>query len=189
MGYMVSRDDGWRMPDWLWERMAPLLPDPPFHPLGCHAPRVPDRDAMDAILMVLRTGMQWNALNATGVCSSSRRTGVFRSGSRPVCFTRSGARGCWSTTRWWDRLVVSVGRRAMTKARWVARRRARTLLIGPRGGEALGPHGGAASRSGRSRRREPQRPQAAEGHARLDPDRAPAADLRAATGHLPGQGI
>ena len=34
-------------------------------------PRVPDRDAMDAILLVLRTGMQWNALNATGICSSS----------------------------------------------------------------------------------------------------------------------
>ena len=71
MGYMVSRDDGWRMPDWLWERVQPLLPAPPFHPLGCHAPRVPDRDAMDAIMLVLRTGMQWNALNATGVCSSS----------------------------------------------------------------------------------------------------------------------
>jgi putative transposase len=71
MGYMVSRDDGWRMPDWLWERIEPLLPGAPFHPLGCHAPRVPDRDAMDAILLVLRTGMQWNALNATGVCSSS----------------------------------------------------------------------------------------------------------------------
>ena len=71
MGYMVSKDDGWRMPNWLWERVRPLLPDPPFHPLGCHAPRVPDRDAMDAIMLVLRTGMQWNALNATGVCSSS----------------------------------------------------------------------------------------------------------------------
>jgi len=71
MGYMVSEDDGWRMPDWLWERIEPLLPGPPFHPLGCHRSRVPDRDAMDAIFLVLRTGMQWNALNATGVCSSS----------------------------------------------------------------------------------------------------------------------
>ena len=26
---------------------------------------------MDAIFLVLRTGMQWNALNVTGVCSSS----------------------------------------------------------------------------------------------------------------------
>ena len=59
------------MPDWLWERIEPLLPLPPFHPLGCHRPRVADRDAMDAILLVLRTGMQWNALNAAGDCSSS----------------------------------------------------------------------------------------------------------------------
>lgn len=68
---LVSRDDGWRIPDWLWERMAPLLPAPPKHPLGCHRPRVPDRAAMNAILLVLRTGMQWNALNATAICSSS----------------------------------------------------------------------------------------------------------------------
>ena len=48
-----------------------VLPEGPPHPLGCHRARVPDRDAMDAILLVLRTGMQWNALNVTGVCSSS----------------------------------------------------------------------------------------------------------------------
>jgi putative transposase len=68
---LVDRDDGWRMPDWLWARVESLLPEPPAHPLGCHRPRVSDRDAMDAILLVLRTGMQWNALNGSGVCSSS----------------------------------------------------------------------------------------------------------------------
>jgi putative transposase len=68
---LVDRDDGWRIPDWLWERIEPLLPPPPPHPLGCHNPRVPDRDAMNAILLVLRTGMQWNALDVTGICSSS----------------------------------------------------------------------------------------------------------------------
>ncbi len=68
---LVDRDDGWRIPNWLWERIEPLLPAPPPHPLGCHRPRVPNRDAMNAILLVLRTGMQWNALKATGVCSSS----------------------------------------------------------------------------------------------------------------------
>jgi putative transposase len=68
---LVSRDDGWRIPDWLWERIEPLLPPRPAHPLGCHNPRVPDRQAMNAILLVLRTGMQWNALDATGICSSS----------------------------------------------------------------------------------------------------------------------
>lgn len=68
---LVDRDDGWRMPGWLWEKIEPLLPDRPSHPLGCHNPRVDDRAAMNAILLVLRTGMQWNALNVTGVCSSS----------------------------------------------------------------------------------------------------------------------
>jgi transposase len=32
---------------------------------------VPNRKAMEAILLVLRTGMQWNALDASGICSSS----------------------------------------------------------------------------------------------------------------------
>src|SRR6188768_4334130 len=67
----VVRDDGWRLPDTLWAKMEPLLPPRPAHPLGCHNPRVPDRSAMDAIFFVLRTGCQWNALNATGICSSS----------------------------------------------------------------------------------------------------------------------
>lgn len=66
-----SYTDKWRIPDELWERMEPLLPPRKPHPLGCHNPRVPDRDAMDAIFFVLRTGCQWNALNATGICSSS----------------------------------------------------------------------------------------------------------------------
>jgi transposase len=69
---LVANDDGWRISDALWEQMEPLLPVPlDRHPLGCHRPRVPDRNAMNAILLVLRTGMQWNALRATGICSSS----------------------------------------------------------------------------------------------------------------------
>ena len=64
-------DDGWRIPDALWERIVPLLPPRKSHPLGCHRPRVDDRRAMDAIFFVLRTGCQWNALKATGICSSS----------------------------------------------------------------------------------------------------------------------
>ena len=65
----VHRD--WRMPDELWERLQPLLPPRKPHPLGCHRPRVDDRQAMDAIFFVLRTGCQWNALQETGLCSSS----------------------------------------------------------------------------------------------------------------------
>lgn len=41
------------------------------HPLGTHRKRVDNRVAMNAIFFVLRTGCQWNALNATVICSSS----------------------------------------------------------------------------------------------------------------------
>jgi putative transposase len=90
---LVSRDDGWRLPDWLWERMEQLLPPPPRHPLGCHRPRVPDRDAMNAILLVLRTGMQWNALNATGVCSSSSAHRRFQEWTEAGVFEEFWRRG------------------------------------------------------------------------------------------------
>lgn len=63
--------DNWRIPDALWERIMPLLPPRKPHPLGCHRPRVDDRKAMDAIFFVLRTGCQWGALDATGICSHS----------------------------------------------------------------------------------------------------------------------
>src|SRR3954471_24137510 len=56
-------DDQWRIPDVLWERIVPLLPPRPHHPLGCHNPRVNDRKAMDGIFFVLRTGCQWGALD------------------------------------------------------------------------------------------------------------------------------
>jgi putative transposase len=64
-------DDHWRIPDPLWERIGPLLPLRPPHPLGCHNPRTDDPRAMDAIFFVLRTGCRWGALDATGICSHS----------------------------------------------------------------------------------------------------------------------
>src|SRR5215475_10050829 len=60
----------WRIPDAWWERIEPLLPPRKPHPLGCHRPRVDDRQAMEAIFFVLRTGCPWNALHETGLCSS-----------------------------------------------------------------------------------------------------------------------
>ncbi|MDR0716190.1 MAG: transposase, partial [Azoarcus sp.] len=90
MGLAV-KDDGWRIDDKLWERMEPLLPPRKPHPLGCHNPRVPDRDAMnamDAILFVLRTGCQWNALSATGICSSSSSYRRFREWTDAGVFER-----------------------------------------------------------------------------------------------------
>src|SRR5207244_100333 len=81
---LVDRDDGWRRPDWLWQRIEPLLPERPTQPLGCHNPRVPDRDALDAILLLLRSGIQWNTLNATGSVPPARPTAASGSGSGPA---------------------------------------------------------------------------------------------------------
>lgn len=72
------QDDGWRLSDEFWVRMERLLPAAKPHPLGCHRPRVGNRLAMDAIFLLLRTGMQWKALDATGICSSSSAYRRFR---------------------------------------------------------------------------------------------------------------
>src|SRR5712692_5298771 len=90
---LVIKDDRWRIPDRVWALMEPLLPARPPHPLGCHNPRVPDRDAMDAILLVLRTGMQWNALDATGICSSSSAHRRFQEWERAGVFAEIWRQG------------------------------------------------------------------------------------------------
>jgi transposase len=74
----TSHGASWKLTDALWAKMEPLLPPRPSHPLGCHHPRVPDRSAMAAIFFVLRTGCQWNALDATGICSCSSAYRRFR---------------------------------------------------------------------------------------------------------------
>src|SRR3990172_5611253 len=75
---LVTKNDKWKISDEVWEKMKPLIPPGKKHRLGCHNPRVPDRDAMNAILFVLRTGCQWNALDATGICSCSSAYRRFR---------------------------------------------------------------------------------------------------------------
>jgi transposase len=58
--------------DELWARIEPLIPKRVnTHPLGGGKPRTPDRVCMNAIFFVLRTGCQWGALDATGICPHS----------------------------------------------------------------------------------------------------------------------
>lgn len=68
---LVVRNDGWHIPDVLWEQIEPLLPPRKKHRFGGHNPRVSDRAAMNAILYVSRTGCQWSALDATNLCKHS----------------------------------------------------------------------------------------------------------------------
>ena len=84
----MATDDQWRIPDALWDRIRPLLPARKPHRFGGHRPRVDDRRAMDAIFFVARTGCQWNALNATGICSSSSAHRRFQEWGRAGVFER-----------------------------------------------------------------------------------------------------
>ncbi len=172
------RDDGWRLPDELWARMAPLLPPRPEHPLGCHNPRVPDRSAMDAILFVLRTGCQWNALNATGICSSSSAHRRFQEWVEAGVFEAFWRQGLLAYDELagidWAWLALDG---AMTKAPLggggdrpqpdrPGQARQQALAADRRAGRAARPRGG---------RRQPQRPPAHARHHRGDPGRAPGA--------------
>ena len=160
---LVVEDDGWRIPDRVWARMEPLLPAPPAHPLGCHNPRVPDRDAMNAILLVLRTGMQWNALERDrDLFVARRRIGASGSGRRRACSSSSGGRGCSPTTP----STGSSGSGWRWTARWARRhsaasRPARIPLTELKRGETIAPHRGQG-RPDRDRAggREPERLQA-----------------------------
>ena len=65
--------------DELWARLEPLLPKRVnTHRFGGGRPGADDRKCMNGILFVLRTGCQWNALNATGICPSSTAHDRFR---------------------------------------------------------------------------------------------------------------
>ena len=60
------------MSEELWSRLKPLLPARVNrHRFGGGRPPTQDRKCMNGIFFVLRTGCQWNALNATGICASS----------------------------------------------------------------------------------------------------------------------
>ena len=57
----MARTHPWKVSDRFWEEVAPLVPAAPSHAKGGR-PRLSDRQAFEAIVYVLRTGIQWNAL-------------------------------------------------------------------------------------------------------------------------------
>ncbi|HEY4387474.1 MAG TPA: IS5 family transposase [Ktedonobacteraceae bacterium] len=81
----MARTHPWQVSDELWEHVSPFIPQAPSHAKGGR-PRMPDRDALSAIIYVLRTGIQWNALPRELGASSTvhdrfqewERAGVFR---------------------------------------------------------------------------------------------------------------
>ena len=75
----------WEVDDAFWERVRPLIPPVPPGK-GPGRPRVDDRRVFSAIVYVLRTGAQWNAIPRKLGCSSTaqhrfqewERAGFFR---------------------------------------------------------------------------------------------------------------
>jgi len=57
----MSETPTWRVSDEFWAQVAPLVPPAPSHDKGGR-PRIPDRRVFEAIIYVLRTGIQWKAL-------------------------------------------------------------------------------------------------------------------------------
>ena len=54
--------------DAIWQSFAGYLPErvEPTHPLGCHRPRISDRDCFEAILFRLVTGCSWDVAGRLG---------------------------------------------------------------------------------------------------------------------------
>ena len=119
------------IPDDMWERIEPLIPEHTnTHRFGGGRPRVPDRQAMDGIFFVLRTGCQWRALDGTGICNGSTAHRRFQEWERAGVFEALWAQALrdydeevgidWA----WLSIDGSMG-----KARWEAPRRGATRPI------------------------------------------------------------
>ncbi len=57
----MARTKPWKVSDEFWEKVEPSIPPAPSRSKGGR-PRMSDRDAFAAMIYVLRTGIQWNAL-------------------------------------------------------------------------------------------------------------------------------
>ena len=110
--------DEWRIPDDLWEAIAPLLPEHKnTHRFGGGRPRTPDRVCLEAILFVLRTGCQWKALDATRFCPGSTAHDRFQEWVEAGVFLTPWEHGLMAYDDWkgidWDWLSMDG---CMTKA-------------------------------------------------------------------------
>jgi putative transposase len=85
---------GFRVSDKLWAVLEPLLPvRQNTHRFGGGKPRTPDRQCADAIFYVFRTGCQWGALDATGLCPHSTAHDRFQEWVAAGVFRRLGRAG------------------------------------------------------------------------------------------------
>ncbi len=85
----MNPKESYQISDELWAQIQPLLPEHVnTHRFGGGRPRADDRKCMNAIFFVLRTGCQWNALDATGICPSSTAHDRFQEWVKAGLFQR-----------------------------------------------------------------------------------------------------
>ena len=66
------KSNRYRLSDKVWKKLEALIPPRVnTHPRGGGRKPKPDREVMDGIFFVLRTGCQWKALDETSICSGS----------------------------------------------------------------------------------------------------------------------
>lgn len=87
----MARTKPWEVSDTLWQRAEPVLPPAKPRPKGGRPPR-DDRQMLGAILYVLRTGIQWNALPRE-IGASTTVYDRFRAWERAGVFERLWAAG------------------------------------------------------------------------------------------------
>lgn len=83
----MPRTKPWTVSDEFWERVEPLVPPAPSHAKGGR-PRMLDRKAFEAMVYVLRTGIQWNALPREEMGASSTVHERFQEWERAGFFER-----------------------------------------------------------------------------------------------------
>lgn len=77
----MNPKESYPVSDELWAKIQPLLPKRVnTHRFGGGRPPAEDRVCLDAILFVLRTGCQWNALNARAFVPAAQPMTAFSSG-------------------------------------------------------------------------------------------------------------
>lgn len=128
--------EDFRVPDEMWKRIKPLLPPERPKPKGGH-PRNDDRQMMDAIYYVLRTGCQWKALPRTIAAGSSAHD-RFQEWLQAGVFDKM-----------WEAGLFTYDQRKRIRWGWQAMDAAMTKA--PLGGEATGPNPTDRAKSGTKR--------------------------------------
>lgn len=91
---VTIEDDNFGISDSIWEELKQIIPKPKDnHPLGCHRKRIDDKKVMEAILFVLMTGCQWQALDKTNLCKHSVAHKRFQEWAKAGVFEEFWRRG------------------------------------------------------------------------------------------------